>query len=53
MLTLEVFDTLAYACHADLMLQQQRSISSMFRNIILGSVTGIGLQFFCRGNLRC
>lgn len=52
-LSLEVLGTLAYACHTDLMLQQQINISSIFKNMILPSVRGVGLQFVCRGNLLC
>lgn len=52
-LSLEVLGTLAYACHTNLVLQQQRSIRTIFRNIILPSMKGIGLQFLCRGSLRC
>lgn len=52
-LSLEVLGTLAYACHTDLMLQQQINISSIFENMIPLSVRGVGLQFVCRGNLLC
>lgn len=52
-LSLEVLGTLAYARHTDLMLQQQINISSIFRNMILPSVRGVGLQFVCRGSLLC
>lgn len=52
-LSLEVLGTLAYACHTDLMLQQQINISSIFKNMILPSVGGVYLQFVCWGNLLC
>lgn len=52
-LSLEVLGTLAYARHTDLMLQQQINISSIFRNMILPSVRGVGLQFVCRDSLLC
>lgn len=52
-LSLEVLGTLAYACLTGLMLQQQGNISSMLSNIILLSIRGVGLQFVCRGELRC
>lgn len=50
-LSLEVLGTLAYACHTDLMLQQQINISSILKNMILPSVRG--LQFVGRGSLLC
>lgn len=48
-LSLEGLVTLPCDYYTDLMLQQQRNISTIFRNII----KGIGLQFICRGSLRC
>lgn len=52
-LSLEVFGTLAYACHTDLMPQQKINTSSIFKNMILPSVGGVCLQFVCWGNLLC